>query len=153
MRQKGDGLSLFEEYRGFLMQNGSGKEVFERFSPQQSRKKLFIYLDEMDRTLHKAGADLFAASTGIEIVYIDNVSRMSTDGGSKYAKWVNLNETPFTNAPQDAVWVVDVYTDGPGYTEGLKDFPETSPKTPETTEFVNVSREAMVGEVNDGRKS
>ena len=148
MKQKGDGVSLFEEYRGFLMQNGSGKEVFERFSPQQSRKKLFIYLDEMDRTLHKAGADLFAASTGIEIVYIDNVSRMSTDGGSKYAKWVNFNETPFTNAPQDAVWVVDVYTDGPGYTEGLKDFPETSPKTPETTEFVNVSREAMVGEVN-----
>ena len=51
MKQKGDGVSLFEEYRGFLAQDGSGKEVFERFSPQQRRKKLsFIYLDEMDRT-------------------------------------------------------------------------------------------------------
>ena len=152
MKKNGDGLTLFEEYRGLLVDDDSGKEIFQRFSPQQKQKKLFLFLADKDKALHKAGAELYGAATGIQIVYLHNASRLALHGASIYPRWVNFNETPFTIGPQDGVWVDDLLNDGPGYARGLTDFPDQNVHTPETTQFINISREAIQGQVEIWRQ-
>lgn len=142
MKKKGDGLALFEEYRGFLVEDGSGNEVFRRLSPEH--KKLFIHISDDDKALKKKGVDTFGAATGFEILYIHSADRLANPDGSDYPRWVTFNQTIFNSTNQDAVWIIDDHTkESPGRTEGISGSNEADPQTPATTRYVNVSRSGI----------
>ncbi|MCW3060714.1 MAG: hypothetical protein JWQ02_2535, partial [Capsulimonas sp.] len=73
-QSNGDGLTLYEEYRGFIIDDPSHKEVFKRLD--QKKRKLFVYLNGPDHEIYRQGAELFKNSSGMDVYYLHDPNRM-----------------------------------------------------------------------------
>ena len=91
---KGDGLSLFEEYRGFMVK-GKGKEKARHVRTDPTRKTLFVCLDS---PRFRPGLDLFARASGLEVY---EVSREQFDAG----RVINPHPTDKSVTLQHILWV------------------------------------------------
>lgn len=140
MKTTGDGITLFDEYRGFLTDDGSGTESFTRPSPKT--KKLFFYLTDKDKDLHEQGAQEYAQATGITVLYLHDQTRLKDDGQGGKPRWLNFNQTPYTEAKQYAVWVEDQDNADIGATPPIQGVSNLTPQCPATCSGVIVSRMA-----------
>ncbi|HEY3329523.1 MAG TPA: hypothetical protein VGK19_05840 [Capsulimonadaceae bacterium] len=145
LQTKGDGITAYEEYRGFLVDNASHKEEFQRL--EQGSRKLFLFLVEKDKDLHSAGAELFKHTTGIDIVYLHSTGRMKPLGSRLYPRWVNFNHTPFTTMQQACVWIDDYNDSQPGFLKGVDSNGDADPHCPVLDDSINLSRNACQNQV------
>ena len=121
-KTKGDGLSLFEEYRGFLIEpQESSDEKFQRLMP--GKRKLFLYGFGADKPMYKTGAQLFTKWAVVDTYFLHYATRMKPYGGQEYPRWINFNKTPYTVMSQCGVYICDYdsSTASPGYTANIYD--------------------------------
>ncbi|HLK88670.1 MAG TPA: hypothetical protein VKZ18_02180 [Polyangia bacterium] len=155
--RKGDGYTLFDEYRGFLVDT-NGEERHQRLSP--AHKKLFVMLSASrgNKPLLKQGADKYAEVSRVEVLYIHANSRMQVLGessGLAFPRWVNFNKTPDTRTEQCAVWIDDKDTTTPqaplGNTATLPDLPNWVPLNPDTVQKIDISPNVVRGFIQSSR--
>jgi hypothetical protein len=139
-KTKGDGLSFYEEYRGFIVENSNHAEEFQRL--EQEKRKLFLFLPQKDKDLHEAGAELFKHATGVEIVYLHDTARLKPMQDVLYPRWINFNETPDTLMKQACVWVDDWSDSQPGFLKGVDSNGDAKPHCPVEDNVINLSRNA-----------
>jgi hypothetical protein len=144
MRQNGDGLSVYEKYRGFLMDDGSGSETFKRIDP--TIQNLFFYVASTDpnSALYHKGAVDFGSITGLNINFMhDNNQEMEVTGNCGLARWINFNKTKYTNGAQAAIIIRTGITDSTmqegsaGYTPSTSGSDDNK-QTPLTTIAVEI---------------
>ena len=150
-KNKGDGLSLFEEYRGFLVEpkTGSVPEEFQRLIP--NRRKLFIYPVGADKPLYKAGAQLFTDNIDVDTYILHDAVRLKPFGGSVYPRWMNFNKTPYTLVGQCALWIVDsdTATGNPGFTASTDPQLDATFRCPTMISRINISRLRSEEQITD----
>jgi hypothetical protein len=105
---KGDGLSVFEEYRGTMALDDQGIEKHVRTHPK--KKTLFINYTDMPDA--KPGVELFQNATGLEIISIDEKQY-----GNNTHRLININsKTGRSEIPQHGLYLkstqLDQYTGG-----------------------------------------
>lgn len=94
---KGDGLSLYEEYRGFMVLI-QGMEQHQRTNPK--KKTLFVD-DQVGAT---PGIDLFRSASGLEVEVIP-------EGGMDSARVVNFNHKTAHVVDQHGLWMTRAWSD------------------------------------------
>jgi hypothetical protein len=145
-KSKGDGLSLFEEYRGFLVETGENEE-FKRLTPG-AKRKLFVFPVGPDASLYKDGTNRFSDAFGIDTYFVHNAVRLKPYSERPYDLWMNFNKTPYTLIQQCAIRIQDTSatTSSPGATYTIypdSDTPgQAKAQCPQTVTWVNVSRRA-----------
>jgi hypothetical protein len=92
----GDGLTAYEEYRGFMVQDG-GKT--KHVSTQPGKKDLFVNnQDKFDLTL-------FVSATGLEVHTIIPTQYNGDQGNGCHE--INFTSQLFKGGPQHGLWLVD----------------------------------------------
>ncbi|MEO7719736.1 MAG: hypothetical protein ABIY70_26315 [Capsulimonas sp.] len=143
----GDGFSLYEEYRGFLIDNPDHSETFQRLG--QEKRKLFVFPTGDDREIYRQGADLYANASGVDVYYVHQRARLKDIGGTFNPRWINFNTTPYST-PQAAVWMMDLHLpDKTAFTRPVAGSDEARPQCPMTTDCIAISRPAITHEIDD----
>jgi len=94
-KAKGDGIGLYEKYRGFYFRTGPGKREHQRLNPK--RKHLFIHdADQLMATYAAAGP--LAAASNLELVFIDACDWTGRGSSSGDKRIVNFNKAPWGHA-------------------------------------------------------
>jgi hypothetical protein len=148
--QKGDGIALFEEYRGFVFADEGKQAHFQRLLP--TKKKLFVQVIGNDAELFRKGVSKFEDITKIEILYTRKEFAEAWQQGQHLIRWINFNETPWSH-PASAVRIEDKGGDmlvaggskqnpPPGQTNfvDMAKAGRGARGTPQETEWINVSR-------------
>lgn len=150
MKKTGDGMSLYDKYRGVLTDDGTGIETFQRVSP--SVRNLFIYIpqSQADKTSFEAGVAAYSRATGVKTTYIHDSTRMLPSGAPDQSGGsVTFNRTPYSE-PVNAYAVIifdDGGTESNGSTVGL-DFADPYGRfSPMSTKAVLVRRQACQNQV------
>lgn len=93
---KGDGLTLYEEYRGFVtgvnLDPNHEQAAWQRLPPEV--KKIFVYPQGDDTLLFKAGSRLYESVTGTKVYFIHDENGVAKDdlGTTRYVtRWFNFN--------------------------------------------------------------
>ncbi|BDI33635.1 hypothetical protein CCAX7_56860 [Capsulimonas corticalis] len=144
-RSNGDGLTLYEEYRGFLIDDPNHKEVFQRLD--QKKRKLFVYLNGPDHDIYRQGAELFKNASGLDVYYLHDPKRMKPMAQAMHPRWMNFNKTPYSDYDQAAVWIDDYDDNKTAYTKPMPGIDEVAPQCPVTTDAINISRPKNTEEV------
>ena len=144
MTNTGDGFTLYEEYRGFVVDTGSGK--LEQLRTDPTMKDLFIRVSGSHTAEMKEGVDMFGTITGLAIHYVpDDVAYLAPSAGdvnAKYPRWLDFNGTPEDHVhygpKQGAVNVTDAIVgfkqngtgeDAPANTPFIPEVPDNNGKT------------------------
>ena len=99
----GDGFTLFEEYRGFVIMDDKKNRVFSRLQPD--KRKLFVYLKSGTENLTLQGIKMFEqAASDIKIYRVykeddmafipeEKITEEVLKGSAKLKHWVDFNKT------------------------------------------------------------
>jgi len=144
-KSNGDGISLYEEYRGFLIDNPDHSETFKRLG--QDKRKLFVFPTGPDKELYRKGAELYRQAAGVDVYYVHSISRLKDLGGTAFPRWINFNTTAHSPYKQAAVWIQDYDDSKAAYTKPTIGTNATIPQCPSTTYTINISRPKINGEM------
>jgi len=104
---KGDGLSLYEEYRGF-------HEKGDHVGGNPKKKDLFLR-DEINTPFSRQGVMLFQTVSGVNVHYRLRESELSGSSGSNKARVINIHSRSAHIVDQHALVLK---TESPGFTGG-----------------------------------
>jgi hypothetical protein len=162
-KNKGDGLTLYEEYRGFVVANANpdgtlAEPAFQRMRP--GVKKVFLYPFGADAKLYVAGIRQFAQASGLQVYFIGNINHLMDDRDDPiFPAWLNFNSTTNDGVDfgpvQHAVIVVDRPSTGSvdrkattGNAEPITQG-DQGPYTPNDVKFVAVYRAHIEQAIKD----
>ena len=146
-RSTGDGLSLYEEYRGFLVDDSDHNEKFTRLS--QGKRKLFVYPSGADKEIYRKGAEIFRNASGMDVYYLHSRSRMKDLNSTAFPRWINFNKTLWSNYQQAGVWMQDLGLPSTAFTRPIDSSPDSVAQCPITVDSIIISRAAITAEIND----
>jgi hypothetical protein len=153
---KGDGLSLYDQYRGFVMRldDGKGNPIKRHQRINVKSKNVFVRVREDDTAaaLLRQSVQHFGKITGFAIHFIYDDTGLNFDdealGKSPYPHWLNYNSDPTLAADgcprQYAIWIMSKPPPGGnvyGRTVPIPPFNESDPETPKNVDYIGVYRD------------
>ena len=124
---KGDGISLYEKYRGFLVLNALGKQVYERLDP----RKKHVFVRNPDRLVREVFAapdglpESYMAAAECELRYIGHEGWTGPGKFSSRKRVVNFNCSADKHAAdQHALHIVVATSPSPVVPQDINDFME-----------------------------
>ena len=146
MYSRGDAYTLFDEYRGFIVDDDGSGEKHVRFSPRD--RDLIVLPRGADAKLYRIGAQAYAKTTGVKVHFVHE-GRTAPWPGSQQARWANFNETP-DSEHASAVIIADVDGTPAEGDAGLTHFigDNYARHAPDTVDHINVSRAANTHQVD-----
>jgi hypothetical protein len=135
---KGDGLSLFEEYRGMVINDEKGKQVHQRFHPKTM--EVFYHIDgRLYEDYYRLGAKKFTEISGIKIYEIRDKELMGEENGGKFhQRQLSFHHGKFHLQNTDAVCII-TYGDNGIFTKQLDPLPEDASICPEQVDYIHMS--------------
>jgi len=155
-KTKGDGLSIYDQYRGFVLRldDGKGNPIQKHQRIDIKSKNVFVYVKEDDAAaaLIRKSVLHFGQITGFTPHFIYDDTGLSFDDGqvgkSPYPHWLNYNSDPTLAAEgcprQYAVWIMSRPAPGPnvyGRTVPIPPFKEDDPETPKNVDYIGIYRD------------
>lgn len=144
MKKTGDGISLYDKYRGLLLDNSANTETFVRVDPTVRNLFLYIPASQADKAIFQSGAAAYSRVTGIKVSYLHDSTRMRPTGTPDQSGGaITLNRTPFSEATD--TFAVIIYDDGKtgtnGYTKPMDFIDVYDRYSPSTTQAVVIERQ------------
>lgn len=147
MSSRGDGYTLFDEYRGFIVDDDGSGEKHVRFSPHD--RDLIVLPRGPDAKLYRIGAQGYAKATGVKLHFVRDVGRTAPWPGGQQPRWANFNETP-DSVHASAVIIEDIDATKPdgdvGFTHVVGD--QYARHAPDTVDYIDISRVANTNQVD-----
>ena len=135
----GDDLVLFEEYRGFVVEEDPSQrnETFRRMEPLD--REVFVFVANKDRELKIAGLRMFEKTSGFHVRFLHSRDRAAVAAPHTYPTWVNFNQTGFSKDKAFGLYIddLDTYNSEERSIGGV--LPEVAQR-PSLCDVVNVSR-------------
>jgi hypothetical protein len=153
--KKGDGISLYDQYRGFIVRldDGKGNPIKLHQRIDLKSKNLFVMIKEDDQAaaLLRTAVEQFGAITGFAIHFLYHDTGLGFDdselGKSPYPHWLNYNSDPDLAAEgcprQYAVWIISKPPPTPnvyGRTVPIPPFNDDDCETPRNVDYIGVYR-------------
>jgi hypothetical protein len=110
---KGDGLSLYEEYRGF-------SQNLEHVRTDPKRKDLFV-CDTIQNSISSAGIGLFAAQSGLVVHSRMRKTELHYSSGLNVDTWINFNHSqnvPHVVDQHGVLMLMNPISEGKSYSAG-----------------------------------
>lgn len=103
LKKAGDGISLYEEYRGFAVRNPqNGNKMYKRFSPKNL--EVCFYLDGSHQDWARASFKKMQELTGIQFIEIESNNDLEVIKGSQYPRQINFNSESYALDKQCAIF-------------------------------------------------
>ena len=153
---KGDGLSLYDQYRGFVVRldDGKGNPIKKYQRIDVKSKNIFVRVreDDTEAALIRRSVEHFGKITHFAIHFIYDDTGLNFDdeelGKSPYPHWLNYNSDPNLAADgfsrQYAIWIMSKPPPGGnvyGRTVPIPPFDEESSETPKNVDYIGVYRD------------